>query len=319
MNPYRMTLSDEEAKRRKSRKSVLERKAPPTFGVIVEVRERNLFAIHRDVEQVVDSSLRGVVCEPEVRCRREDGSVSITHKASAPTNEFQPVQLVSLPEESEADDEPLEDGDLLEELRAAGWLHDEGREEAEEDEKLSVKTRERRDIYRDDEAEGGFRLAPLPPGQPDPEHTVRIFPYGISHNRLQGLIDTLGIDARIAGEWHDCDMVLTVRGTSRRRDPFFTSLRNLHLPVHFLRGNTVMQLQSFLEDFFKVRSLTPSEMAKRELDRAIAEVKRRGRPVDLSPQELKLRRLQHRVAEAAGLVARSYGNEPCRYVRVSID
>ncbi|MBQ7569238.1 AAA family ATPase [bacterium] len=320
-----VTLSDEEAKRRKSRKSVLERKAPPTFGVIVEVRERNLFAVHRDVEQVVDSILRGMVCEPEVRCRRDDGSVKVTRQASALHSSSPAGQLFpgAGGAAGNAEREELEEGideSLLEEMRAAGWLDDETEDETgDEGSNCAPSQRERRDIYRDDSAEDGYRLAPLPPDQPDAQQTVRIYPYAVSRNRLQGLINTLGVDAKLVGEWHDSDMVLTVRGVGRRKDPFFAAIRSRSMPVHYISGNSRVQMQNFLENFFHVRSLSPSDLAKRELDRGIVAVKRTGRPVDLSPQELKLRRLQTKVAEAAGINARSYGNEPFRYVRLSLE
>ena len=314
-----VTLSDEEAKRRKSRKSVLERKAPPTFGVIVEVRGRNLFAVHRDVAQVVDNSLRGMVCEPEVRCRRDDGTVKVTSQASAFDNAALTQPSVGAGEADCGENEEREggtDGDLLEEMRAAGWL---SADSGDEDMEALPSRRERRDIYRDDSAEDGYRLAPPPPDQPDAQHTVRIYPYAVSRNRLQGLIDTLGVDAKLVGEWHDSDLVLTVRGIGRRKDPFFAAIRSRNLPVHYIRGNTGVQMQSFLESFFHIHALSASDLAKRELDKGIMSVKRTGRPVDLSPQEFKLRRLQSKVAEAAGVAARSYGNEPFRYVRLSLE
>lgn len=317
-----VTLSDEEAKRRKSRKSVLERKAPPTFGVIVEVRERNLFAVHRDVAQVVDNSLRGVVCEPEMRCRRDDGSVKVTHPAFAGEGcrsaQSGPWAAGTAADEVNggANDAGSDSGDLLEEMRAAGWLSDDA--EGDGDTVLPSR-RERRDIYRDETSEDGYRLAPPPPDEPDVQQTVRIYPYAVSRNRLQGLIDTLGVDAKLVGEWHDSDLVLTVRGIGKRKDPFFAAIRNRSLPIHYIRGNTGVQMQSFLESFFHVHSLSASDIAKRELDKGILSVKRTGRPVDLSPQEFKLRRLQSKVAEAAGVTARSYGNEPFRYVRLSLE
>src|SRR5262245_37738003 len=55
-----VTLSDEEARRRGTQKSILERKAPPTFGVIIEIINRDEVAIHADVAATVDSILRGV-------------------------------------------------------------------------------------------------------------------------------------------------------------------------------------------------------------------------------------------------------------------
>ena len=54
-----VTLSDEEARRRGTQKSVLERKAPPTFDVVVEIQERNRLAVHHEVGEAVDALLRG--------------------------------------------------------------------------------------------------------------------------------------------------------------------------------------------------------------------------------------------------------------------
>ncbi len=54
-----VTLGDEEARRRGTQKTVLERKAPPTFDVLVEQEERNLVGVHRDVAAAVDDILRG--------------------------------------------------------------------------------------------------------------------------------------------------------------------------------------------------------------------------------------------------------------------
>jgi stage III sporulation protein SpoIIIAA len=70
-----VTLSDEEARRRGTQKSVLERKAPPTFDIIVEILDRERVAVHRDVAEVVDSLLRGEMIPPEIRTRRADGSI----------------------------------------------------------------------------------------------------------------------------------------------------------------------------------------------------------------------------------------------------
>ncbi len=54
-----VTLSDDEAKRRGTQKTVLERKAPPTFDVLIEIIEMDKLAIHHDVASMVDKMLRG--------------------------------------------------------------------------------------------------------------------------------------------------------------------------------------------------------------------------------------------------------------------
>ncbi len=68
-----VTLGDEEARRRRTQKSVLERKAPPTFDVIVEIQDRERVMVHSDVADTVDAMLRGDPVAPELRWRDEEG------------------------------------------------------------------------------------------------------------------------------------------------------------------------------------------------------------------------------------------------------
>ena len=78
-----VTLGDEEARRRGSQKSVQERKAPPTFDVLVEIQERDQLVVHTPLDEVVDVALRGQFKPPQLRTRRPDGSV-ITQVAPVP-------------------------------------------------------------------------------------------------------------------------------------------------------------------------------------------------------------------------------------------
>src|SRR4051812_21111637 len=68
-----VTLGDEEARRRRSQKSVLERKAPPTFDVVVEIQDRDRVMVHPDVAETVDAMLRGDAVAPEMRWRDDEG------------------------------------------------------------------------------------------------------------------------------------------------------------------------------------------------------------------------------------------------------
>src|SRR6266540_3379511 len=76
-----VTLSDEEAKRRGTQKTVLERKSPPTFEVIIEIIEVDKLAIHHDVTGVVDRFLRGQQPRPEIRVRNPEGEIEVVQKA----------------------------------------------------------------------------------------------------------------------------------------------------------------------------------------------------------------------------------------------
>lgn len=76
-----VTLSDEEARRRRTQKTVLERKAPPTFQVLVEIQGKDRLAIHTPLASVVDTFLRGAALEPEIRVRTHDGRVEVEQEA----------------------------------------------------------------------------------------------------------------------------------------------------------------------------------------------------------------------------------------------
>jgi len=72
-----VTLSDEEARRRGTQKTVLERRAPPTFDVLIEIQAREQLAVHPDVAAAVDAFLRGRPRQPELRCRNDQGEIQI--------------------------------------------------------------------------------------------------------------------------------------------------------------------------------------------------------------------------------------------------
>ena len=76
-----VTLSDEEARRRGTRKSVLERMAPPTFDILVEIQSFHRVSIHRDVARTVDALLRGEAVEPALREMDDEGEVHIMDRA----------------------------------------------------------------------------------------------------------------------------------------------------------------------------------------------------------------------------------------------
>ena len=70
-----VTLGDDEARRRRSQKTVLERAAEPTFTMAVEMHSRSRWAVYREVGRAVDALLRGQVPSSEERKMASDGRV----------------------------------------------------------------------------------------------------------------------------------------------------------------------------------------------------------------------------------------------------
>src|ERR1035437_2293126 len=79
-----VTLSDEEARRRGTHKSVLERKAPPTFDVLVEIQERDRVVVHMPLDETVDEALRGRMKPPQLRLRGDNGEIVSRIDTSVP-------------------------------------------------------------------------------------------------------------------------------------------------------------------------------------------------------------------------------------------
>ncbi len=88
-----VTLGDDEAKRRASQKTVLEREKQPTFDVVIEILDRNTLAVYKDTAEAVDYILRGWPIRPEIR------KVDKTYETpQAPEQKNEPT-LTDIPQE----------------------------------------------------------------------------------------------------------------------------------------------------------------------------------------------------------------------------
>ena len=87
-----VTLGDEEARRRGTQKSILERKSPPTFDIVVEIQERDRVAIHPDVGVAVDALLRGMPPGIEIRSLDENGEVKIEKPTGPKAEKARPIR-----------------------------------------------------------------------------------------------------------------------------------------------------------------------------------------------------------------------------------
>jgi stage III sporulation protein SpoIIIAA len=156
----------------------------------------------------------------------------------------------------------------------------------------------------------------VPGGAPLP--TLRILPQGISRKRLEQAVRDLQLPVQIARDVDDADVVMTLRNEYKQKTPMLREAEDRSLPIYVLKSNTVPQMQSSLTSIFSLE-IDPREAALRETEEAIGAVLNGSDPVELSPQNAYIRRLQHQMAERANLVSRSRGREPYRRVRLYPD
>ena len=90
-----VTLSDEEARRRGTQKTVLERRSAPTFDVLIEIQERDRLLVHPDVAEAVDMLVRGIPLQPEIRYLDEAGTIHVEKSAGTSRPQSQGMRRTS--------------------------------------------------------------------------------------------------------------------------------------------------------------------------------------------------------------------------------
>ena len=288
-----VTLSDEEARRRGTQKTVLERRSPPTFDVLIEIQTRDRLAVHVDVAGSVDALLRGYPIPPEIRYRDEHGEIRI-QKAAPPARPAPGAQ---------------------------GFRRQNGEVGTAERPRQYGEGRGRAVEYEHQEAEDAYQPGlTAEAGERTPMQTVHIYAYGVARNRLMQAAKRLGVPAVVVGEVHEAEILVTLRTYYRNRQRPVVDAENRGMPIYVLRANTVNQMQQFLSDLFNLsadqadeRGLEP---AMHSTQAAIEAVLNGERWVELPPASAYIRRLQHQMVRQANLTSHSYGKEPYRRVRI---
>ena len=300
-----VTLGDEEARRRGTQKSVLERKAPPTFDVVVEIVERDRVIVHRSVAETIDAILRGHMVPPESRWRDEAGEVRAAtkydyriHEAASNSSMFvtpEPGGHGTFSRRSGLSGlRPLPGGRGQGSIEEAMLASDVSSDAAQ-----STTARERE-----------TRVASMRP--------MAVFPYGVSRKRLEQAVRELGVPVTVSRELDEADAVITLRTYYRRKPPALRDAEAGGTPLFVLKTNTLLQMESMLANLYELEA-NPQEAALRETAEAIGLVQESGRSMELAPQNAYVRRLQHQMAEQHNLMSRSRGSEPNRRVQLLPD
>jgi stage III sporulation protein SpoIIIAA len=287
-----VTLSDEEARRRGTQKTVLERRAPPTFNVLVELQTRNRMVVLEDVAAAVDANLRDKPLLVEIRQRNDSGEITV--ESARPDHSF---------------------GERNGSTRGGTSRRGESKRGKERFEGRSRSVEVER-------AEPFEQAAPAHGGRWQ-RQTLHVYAYGVARNRLLDLSKQLRVPVEVVDDLESAQALVTLKNYYRRRPRLIVDAERMGISIYVLRANTVTQMEDFLADIFQLHTEEaeeqPAEDAMREAEDAIRRIRAGARSVDLAPQNSYVRRMQHEMARAAHLVSHSYGNEPQRRVRIFRD
>ena len=390
-----VTLGDEEARRRRTQKSVLERKAPPTFDVVMEIQDRDRVIVHQDVADTVDTLLRGEAITPELRWRDESGvHRSQTRPRTAGrdltgdrfsgvsgsgsggwrtepgwrggrgvgregfgregfgspgfgTSGFGRGERAGREGFGRAGRDIDRVGHRT--STGGGWRTVDRPPEDEELPPLPLTARDERELARQEEWQASATRAlralrapsdvangdAAPGGEPGERTedegipigadeygtllpTLRVIGFSISRKRLEQAIKELALPVEIVNDVDEADVVITLRHAYRQKPTLLRDAEERAIPIYVLKANTVLQMEACLTSLYSIE-VDPREAALRETEEAIGLVMRSAQPVELSPQNAYIRRLQHQLAERSNVVSQSRGREPHRHVRLYPD
>ena len=291
-----VTLGDEEARRRRSQKTVLERAAEPTFPLAVEMHSRHRWLVHRDVARTVDLLLRGQLPRPQVRELDGDGRLQLSETAGPgaeaprrPSHQLNP-QLSSQPSP--------------------------------------------RTVPRSTTGNGAATAPPASQEPSAPSPALQVFCAGVSETLAEQAIRSRRLAVQLSPTVEDADAVLAVRQQLGREPQVRRSAQAAAVPILVIKADTLPQIQRGLERLLQRRqgdgsdddipqpamaaSGSDDDLAGLEECRLAVEqlVLPQGRPVELLPRSPRVRRLQAELAAHYQLASAEFGSGSQQRLRI---
>ncbi|MBE9170714.1 AAA family ATPase [Pleurocapsales cyanobacterium LEGE 06147] len=290
-----VTLGDDEARRRQTRKTVLERKAPPTFEIAVEMSERQCWVVHESVADTVDNLLRGYQPNPQVRTINELGQVTITREIPNFQQQMQPSNSGRgsrrvIPFRASQDASPIVE-----------------------------------------ESEQAFAQSSQADNQSGRDLPLQVYPYGVSRHQLEEIIAQFNLPVKSTKDIESANAILALRSHARKHFSFRRMLADHPVPVYTIKANNTRAIARALQSCLAIdepETIDVSEPSRpgrgdseiEALEEARIAIEQvvipKGQPVELLPRSTSVRQMQHELVEHYHLKSESFGREPHRRLRI---
>jgi stage III sporulation protein SpoIIIAA len=286
-----VTLGDIEARRRRTQKTVLERKAPPTFDVLVEIQGRNQVLVALDVGDTVDQVLRGITVRLESRSVDREGHVQRTQVERRPGILGQGRQ-----------DKPTR----------YEYQGSNGKRDFDGPTTIHIDVDDSPTV--DEEPEESQE-----PEQQEEIRWINVLPYGVNKGKIEQAVQSVDAPIKLVDDLAEAELVLTTKSFYRRRTNALRRAEEQGRPVYVLRKNTTPQIHQFFRAITRNNNAHHQNQAR--ITEAVEEAEEAARHIsdgehqaELNPQSSYVRHLQHEIAERHGLSSSSSGREPKRRV-----
>lgn len=298
-----VTLGDEEAKRRGSSKSILERKAPPTFEVAIEIHDPQTWVIHENIEQSVDLLLQGQSLPVQRRSLIQN------------YNNLIDCKIIYNQKEVDINNEASLKRFVPEKKQKNNYLLNRLPESDKFKTKRVVKTT------------GNLKTELK-------EKFTFLYIYGINTQDVKSLIKTLGIPVIITKEIQYADAILALANLVKNNRKLKQISHSKKITIHTIQSNNLLQIAKALRllakrkelipikpttntkklaDLISQEFLTPLEETRLAIEEVVIA---KNIPIDLIPRTSRIRKQQHELVTHYQLKGVSVGKEQNRRIRI---
>jgi stage III sporulation protein SpoIIIAA len=264
-----VTLGDDEAKRRGSQKTVLEREKQPTFDIVIEILDRNTLAIYKDTSEAVDYILRGWPIRPEIRKVDQNYDIKITEHINNTSNILE-------------DKVPSAHTDSL---------------------KFNFS---RQDYVK------------------EVKNFKKIYIYAVSRSIVEKIIERLNLNVEITRNIEDADIVIAHKNFAKGGAKILNVAKDYRVQVFYVKTNSMAQIQKIIKEALDIQESSETlqgyyDEAERALDEAktaIEKILKGAEHIELTPQNQKIRKLQHELIEQHNLASQSVGEGEQRHLKI---
>ena len=283
-----VTLGDDEAKRRASQKTVLEREKQPTFDIVIEILDRNTLAVYKDASEAVDYILRGWPIRPEIR------KVDKTYD-NKPAEIKEEEHLIEVKPKQET---PQEIVDKINEI---------DKKIVQQDPADRLKfSFNRKDYVK------------------EAKKFKKIYLYAVSRSIVEKIIERLDLNAEITKNIDDADLVIAHKNFAKGGAKILSTANNYRLQIFYVKTNSMAQIQKVVKEALDIRESSNAqqgyydntEKALDEAKTAIDKILAGAENVELSPQNQQIRKLQHELVEQHNLESESIGEGSERHLKI---
>lgn len=273
-----VTLGDDEAKRRASQKTVLEREKQPTFDIVIEIIDRNTLAVYKNTAEAVDYILRGWPIRPEIR--KIDKTYTDNPKEFTIKVEKEPTII-----------------DKINEI----------------DKKISPKV--------NDSLNFSFSRQNY---VKEVKNFKKIYLYAVSKSIVEKVIERLDLNAEVTRSIDDADIVIAHKNFAKGGAKILSTANDYRLQIFYVKTNSMAQIQKVVKEALNIKDSAETlqgyyDDAERALDEAkeaISKILQGEEPIELTPQNQQIRKLQHELVEQHNLESQSIGEGEERHLKI---